>query len=309
MLGFNIRASTLAWTRVCSHPTNEVGTLVSVENKYWSARVSLDQPWWGAKHVDRGKLGMRWQPRFFNTDQITPRHRITLAAPAETPARLAISERDVAIVAWLLTDGHIMRSTRVLRARSQAGGRKVHFHGSIFQKKAKQVAEIDHLLKDVEHSRYVRPTGIVRGALRAAFLRELWGRARLEDYELDRFVLALSTESRKAFVEACLSAEGWVDQNGTRGFAQNSGEILEAMRLAWFLDGHFISNSQQVSYTGKVNVTLRATKAFVTGQRLHRRVLGTSRGLSSLVTALGTVVMRQGDRVMVTGAVPPDGCL
>lgn len=309
VMGLDTGASKLTWTRVCSHPTNEVGTLASVENKFWSARVSPHHPWWGAKHVDRGKLGMRWQPRSFNTDQLTPRHRIIIAAPAEIPARLDIAERDAAVVAWLLTDGHIVRSARVRRAPSQAGGRRVHFCGSIFQKKVKQVADIDQLLRDVEHSRFVRPIGIVQWALRPAFLRELWARARLDEYGLDRFVLALSTESRRSFVDACLSAEGWVDQDGTRGFAQNTGEVLEAMRLAWFLDGNFISSSHQVSYTGKVNVTLRATKSFVTGQRLHRRVLGTSRGLSSLATALGTVVTRQDDRIMVTGAVPPVGCL
>lgn len=266
VLALDTTSGTQRWTAVRDLRFCRNVPVFELANGIISMESTLDHRWWGAKYTDRGSRGRSYMPRFFSTTDFSPRHLALLSAPGETDRRLDLSPTEVAVITWLATDGHIVRTDPSRTGPSQAKGKKIYFGGSIFQKKQRYVDLLDDLLAHVPHGRYVRPSGIVQWKLAPQYLRDLWRGARLDELSWQQFVLHLDRRQRHAFTESCWQAEGYVS-DVTRRMSQNAGDLLEAMRLGWFLDGYFVTASSVLSRTGKVHTSIRASKPRVTGQR------------------------------------------
>ena len=170
---------------------------------------------------------------------MTSEHAVYGSLPADPllVGEIDITPQEAELLGWLLGDGHIKRSPLTGRT-SQSGGKKRGFDASIFQSKPIGVARLDVLLSDIPHGRRVRPkTGIVHFHLKPPYMRELWARYRLDDISLEQFVLSLDNKQRKAFLDGVYGAEGHIDSLGVRCISQNEGHLLEAVRLAIFLEG------------------------------------------------------------------------
>jgi hypothetical protein len=151
-------------------------------------------------------------------------------------------------------------------------------------------------------------TGITTWTLNPADARALWRKAGLVfgtskfDQDFEGLVLSLGTAARKEFLEAVHIAEGHTDAYGVKVYTQNESPFADAIRLAVFLCGNYVS-------TGKCTVTelsrnqclrFRACRPFVTGQRMCKEDAGFGDAWC-IETGTGTWVMRQGDRIMLTG--------
>ncbi len=254
----------------------------------WGFHVTRNHRWWAER---RTTVNMRRThvKEFVETEAFTNDHRARLSVSQDFPDTSGLTPDEAAIVAWIVTDGSIDKKG----------------YASIFQKDEGKFAHvIDALLLDIPHSRYVRPTGIVQWRLRASdWHRRIVGVCRGVD---ERWVLTLGTEQRRRFVEAGLQAEGWerkrprADGQRQRFFGQNAGPVADAFRLAFFLEGAYVPQTEYTSYTGKRFLQMGLSSPYKTRQRKPLESVGV--GFSwCLTTDDGTFTIRRGDRIALTG--------
>lgn len=128
-------------------------------------------------------------------------------------------------------------------------------------------------------------------------------------------VLKMTSEQRRAFIYGMMLGEGTIARNqqgrGGLSFTQNPGPVLEAFRLACFLEG--IATSQ-VRRTRKImNGEERVCARVTLLRKPHRMVTSMIETRSTVedtwcpTTGLGTWVMRQGDIISITGNCPQGG--
>lgn len=297
VLGYD--GENLHWTPVLEKMYFAKAPVTRLANRHWASRSTPQHRWVTDRRTGRGST-RRFVREMTATSALTSEHRIILSAPLIARNNSAVSASEAAIIAWLFTDGHVRRSTVTGRTSQGRDGRKAAFEGSIFQGKAEYIPVLDALMRDVPHSRYTRPTGIVQWYLQPSYLRELWKRARLDEQSLSQFVLSLGTEELKAFSEAAWQAEGWTDSRGCHLLAQNEGPVLEALHLAMYLLGYNVTRSSNGEYEGRINWNLRLAKPHVTTQRLVTEELE-EQPVWCIRTQPGNWVMRQGGQIMLTG--------
>lgn len=267
----------------------------------WKVRTTPNHRWDTMRYTGRGHT-KRVVRDWATTESLTTSHFITTSAWADTPGKWPISVKEAAIIAWVYTDGSIIQK-EYTGATAQAGGRRVGFMARIHQAKFKQ--EVEELLVGVPHlTSPVRHDGLVTWTLDSLYARDLWSRAGLlqHDQTLEQFVLSLSSDQRKAFIEACFLAEGDVNEKYGRIYTQNEGEVLDAIRVAVLLEGYnprtYPKKDTHLSRKHSFNVS--ATKPRVTGQKLKRELVG-EEPVWCIRTRDENWVMRQGDVVTLTG--------
>lgn len=122
------------------------------------------------------------------------------------------------------------------------------------------------------------------------------------------YVLMMTARERRAFIEGMLIGEGTIAH--TKGyrtvcFSQNTGPVLDAFRLACFLEGIATTCKHRPggSYKPEVNhhrgVTLLSKR-----MRICDRIKSEPAGVAEVwcpTTGLGTWVMRQGSLITITG--------
>lgn len=303
VLGY--RNGKLVWTPVREKVRYETAPVVELSNSNFKARVTADHRWIGEKRIDRGNGGRGYEPTAFRTREIGPEHRVRLSAPVESEDVSGLTESEAEIIGWLFTDGHVYRAPAT-GARQQAGGSKRKTDLNIYQSEltnADKVRHIDDLLASVPHSRYVRDTGIVHWKLRTDYARRLWESAGLDTLSLEQLVLRFGTRQRRAFLRAAIMAEGHVDNRrpGSQFVSQNTGPVLDALRTAVFMDGYYPRESVKGVHRGNECRAVRFGKPTVTGQRLTVKDSGETGPVWCIVTDCDSWVMRQDDRVMLTG--------
>lgn len=289
----------LRWTEVTEKHFFTDCEFTRLRSGQFNAVTTAGHRWVGTKLVDRGKGGRVEVPSIFTTEEMSKTHTIRTSALARTENLLDVSAVEAAVIAWLHTDGSIVRST-FTGAPAQAGGMKVGFRGIIFQSKLEGLVHLRWLLAKVPHRERLRADGkLVEFHLDPCWLRDLWERAELDDQTLEQFTLRLGVGERQAFVDAAWRAEGWMNGN-TKTMAQNRGPVCDAMRTAAFMLGHHVTTTSNGVYKGRENVNLSLCRPRVTGQRMRKEAAG--RGDAWCIsTGLGSWVMRQGDQVTLTG--------
>jgi hypothetical protein len=238
---------------------------------------------------------------------------IVLAAPY-AGGRLAVTEREAAIIAWILGDGGIYPMKKT------AAGKDTSYSAFIFQTKPTCIEVVDRLLNGIEHTKTLlnendEPGGF--GSIRSRYkwrisieyIRELFERAGLDhknkSANLIPFVLRLTQGARASFCEAAELAEGnnsshqYEKKDGTkskppRDICQNPGPIQDAFRLAFFLQGEFPSNRRERDRFGLTRPRRKADSFTWTP------ITGTV-PVWCPTTGTGNWVMRQGNLMCITG--------
>lgn len=239
------------------------------------------------KDRKRGKATVRTdrerETSLIEFKDIKDAQRIRLAASADTVQQLPISIDEVRIIAWAVTDGWINRTDTATKG--------VRANIRLYQKKKEFVAEIDDLTSAIPVRRYEHTKdGVIGWYFPTDYSTELIKRAELHELSLTQFVLALGTEEREAFLDACRKAEGSV-KGGYRDIAQYKSDVREAIEVAAALCGYQTASSER-------------------GVRLRRECIERGKLVVSplsrqqvwcVVTELGTWTMRQNEQVMLTG--------
>ncbi len=333
-IGYDRETGRSRWTRITRVVHHADAPLVRLHNSRWSARTTPNHRWlsFPRVHVTRPDLPVRcpecgWEPRgrvqpangvavhrrkvhdiatgaqrnvhstegrFVTSGELTSRDRLLLAAPADTPSGLDVTEREAAILGWIAGDGHV--ETRRHRPSM-----------SIAQSKPPMVAKLRQLLAGVPHAVYIDDRGGCgprhQFRLDPGYARELLARAGHPKSDAVRQVLAMSAEQRTAWLDALVDAEGTVTA-GRVVVYQAPGTVLEAATLAAYLSGKRprVLHSRRATKpeTWQAEASLHLNTPIITGAFLKTGDAG--RGdVWCVTTDLGTWTAREGDHVFLTG--------
>ena len=321
-LGLNPKTGMSEWTKIRRVVHYENAPLQQLSNRSFAARATPNHRWL----IDsrrRGREGSRasrrWMLNGFKQvgEMVQGQDRIVTSAPTEGGGSRDIRASAAALIGWLVSDGYVWRnwpSGRVARA-------------GIVQSEKKYTAEIRSLLhaEDVKHteiSRRRQPTErvyytedaapLVEFRLTVASTQRLLSDSGVDsESNLTTWVLALSREARHAFVEAVMLAEGsrvkaedLRRSNGRRTgirsrwllFAQNPGELLDAINVALHLEGVRPSASRAGSGVQVLLAEPRVGSPQITDLP--------SEPVWCVETDLGSWTMCQGEVITLTGNSP-----
>jgi DNA polymerase I-like protein with 3'-5' exonuclease and polymerase domains len=141
------------------------------------------------------------------------------------------------IIGYLFTDGSINRG-KFVNAPSQAKGKRVKFEGIIHQKKPHE--RLYNVIKPHIVSSYKQKNGTMSYWLNPDYLRDLFKKANLHDELNEEFVLSLNKLARNGFCHGGLEAEGH-KRGDSYAFTQNKGTTLDSFKLAFFLEGFYVT--------------------------------------------------------------------
>lgn len=233
-IGYNPAAGRSEWTPITKVVHYEDAPVWRIGHRNWHADVTPNHRWWSDTVV--GDRGQTYRGEFVRTEEFKSRHRIRLAAPADTDGVVGLSVDDVRVLAWLQGDGHIRRT--------ETGG----YDGTIYQSKPNQVTNLRALLAHIEYGESIRPE---RGnaapqhvfRLRRAYVTDLIKRSRIFEETPEEFVLALSPDQRAGWLASMIDAEGHRMPGKKPGhsefirIAQVDGPLQDAIRMAVYLEG------------------------------------------------------------------------
>lgn len=227
-------------------------------------------------------------------DEMTSEHRLILSAPAEG-GDSPLTPDEAAILAWLHTDGCV-RWAPVTERRTPVRGVDARIVQSTKKFTTKVVDLLDRV--GVAYSTYSVTETDRQYRLAPDYVRALWDKAGLHERTLESLVTELSVEARSAFIEACWLAEG--SQRREREMFQNRGDTFDAMRMALFLEGSFVSTRP---HGDRDCWAMYGRAPFVSGS--HGRFTKTTptgrQRVWCVKTPLESWVAKQGDMVFLTG--------
>lgn len=247
----------------------------------------------GSRKVRGPYANRRSVRRLVEASQIVAGERVILAAPEIATTDSLLTPAEAAILGWAVTDGTIKRVGNSVRL-------------GICQSKVENFAGIRELVgaaKELVSPARTRtfPTGRTYDTqeqhwwyLPSAISREILDRAGFTDRtDLPRIATRLSSSARKAMLQAFMLAEG--DAGGT--FYNGDASINEAFQILCALEG--IASGRQVPHLTISRQRMKTTR-HVAGRFLNTTDAG-SQPVWCPTTALGTWVMRQNGRAMITG--------
>ena len=306
VLGLN--GDILEWTPVRHKVRYEDAPLMQISNNHFKAVTTPNHRWVSRRRVRSWKKGSRGVQQgstqlFTTSDTVVREDSLVISAPVADECRLPVTDDEAALIGFVYGDGSVHKSTKPHGPARGRDGSKVGFSVSFAQSKPAGVKYIEALLArlGIKYRKALRRNNGGRSTifvwkLDPAEMRSLWQRAGLwEEQDFERFVLALGSQHRRAFLEGVWQAEGHLI-GGHRLYTQNKGSYAEGIRLAIFMTGH---NCTSYDKSDKC-IEMREAKATVTGQRMCKLYLP-SAAVWCIKTDLDTWVMRQGDRIMLTG--------
>ena len=334
-VGFNPATGRSEWTPVRQIHVYEDAPLIRLSNKTWEATCTPHRCW-AAVHWKyaryRGREGHTKneyvrESVLVETQRITSRHSLRLAAPACVGHGPAISEQEAELLGWVLGDGWIVypksRTPDSTHWRTRRGTRPSVRLG---QAKPEHVKAIDRLVTGLLFTRTVRevrkPDGgtrlpLVTWEFHRPYSAELLKRSGYDHQNPVPFVLSLSEPQREAFLRGVFGAEGTRQPEGpikgngsypgTKVYSQADGPKQDAIVLAIYLSGMRPGISVRTGNARALGcenprtiAVISETKPFIGGQSIKREDSG--RGAVWCVTTdLGTWTMRQGRQTMLTG--------
>jgi len=321
VLGYDAERDETAWTRVEAitvHDALPMGVLRTANGRVQvrctaGHRWAVEKPAYRADRRGDGTRGARGPYRNRGAARaIIPvedvvsvaGRRLIVAAPEAATVASILSPVEAAVLGWAVTDGTIKRVGNSVRI-------------GVSQSKERNFSEIRALVGAVAPGakefvgQPVRRTFPSSGQtsetlpqhwwyIPAAVSRAILDKAGYHDRsDLPRIVTRLSAHARQAMRQAMMLAEG--DARGT--FANTDRSILDAFQILCTLDGIALGVERHLTpYDGyKPLIHQRAlTRRHISTHNLHFAVYGHAPAWCP-TTGLGTWVMRQGGRVMITG--------
>lgn len=234
------------------------------------------------------------------TDAITTAHRLAVAGlPLDQPGTADVTPAEAELLGWIAGDGHINFASRTVNVW-------------LYQSKTRFLPVIDALLSGIPHSRYVRDRNpgrhlpSVAWRLSAPYARGLIARSGYLDGSPTSFVLGLSGEGIRRWLDGVLGAEGWTVPSGGNGatlprVSQNVGPWADAMTLAAYLAGYrptrHLKTRASARHSPNWNITLG--RPWVGGTHIRRTPAGDQESWN-VTTRLGTWTMLQDGLPMLT---------
>lgn len=300
-------------TRIKAKIKLDSAPMVRLSNNHFSVVTTPDHRWYGSRRCSSTKDGVDYKfhsSGFFTTKDITTEHTITLSGKFVSPERNPnLSDDECELIGWVLGDGSVKIAPLTGKTSQKKGSKRqtgIWVHQS--KNKPHHFGRLTDLLSKFPFKAYPRPSGIVSFRAIGDFGRNLWTRASLYNEDYTSFVLSLSARQRKSFLDGFFMAEGTYDKRGAKLVSQNGGSLLEAVKLAIFMEGYFPTCSENVtshSYKkeenrANKNYVVRFSKPYVTGQRLIKTELANAEAWC-IETELGTWIMRQDGVICNTG--------
>jgi ADP-ribose pyrophosphatase YjhB (NUDIX family) len=279
-LGYNPTTGLNEWTEITEVVRFAGAETVWFGGEKWAAECTDEHRW-----LVEFKDGSRAMRRV--SEGLPDKSRVVLAAPA--PEGDATDPRDAALLAWIVTDGHIRRT----RGAGSA------FAARIMQTKPRGCEALDDLLAEFPHRKAMRPDGFVY-ALSMPWLRAFMDRLGWQGSknEVPALVAGFGEDALSAFAEAAMLAEGDADR---RRMYQNDGPVLDAMLIAEYRLGR-----APRAYGSRRCKTVASNRPTVGKKGVRVREAGVS-DVWCVKTGLGTWTMRQDGQVMLTGNTFPKG--
>ena len=284
-----VRLGNARWSAVCTE--NHRWLMCSRRNRYVKGSGSKNTLWAGPRWNEPEPHPAR--------DWANGEYQLQLTGYAEG-GKNGCTPEQAAIIAWVLADGSCVYAGR---------GRK-HLQACIYQKKEPQLSQIRALLQSEEA--YSSETvdvrnGVTKLRLKKSYVAPLWDYFRVAE-DLVGFVLGLSQEARRSWLDAWFAAEGWLKSGGTRIIAQDRGPAFDAIALSVYLEGYLpgITRNAIGSFAGSkgnsYNITLRTRTV---GNTRNSRPVYEPMAISPVwcpTTALGTFVARDSEgQIFLTG--------
>lgn len=263
----------------------------ATERGGFSMRCTRDHSW----AVDtQGAQGRK----LIEANAVKTHHRVKIAARA-VDGGADLSPVDAAVLGWVMCDGTIQRRGNYLRL-------------GIYQSKPDRVAEIRELLTraavEFNETRGEATTRTFPGGntseclpqhsfwLTAEASRGLLARAGIEGpSDLPRLAAHLSSEARRAMLDAMMAADG----SGGRFGKKRKPGVMEAWQILCTLEGVALGKLG-VSSAGEVPQQQMLSYDYVAGSNLSLVPDG-DEAVWCPTTKHGTWVMRQGGRISITG--------
>jgi DNA polymerase I len=277
ILAYDPQTGTTKWTPMIDKAVYNDGDapVYRIGNKNRSFVTTATHRW----PVMRATRGADWRgpreyyPTFAQTNDYQWEDIFVHSAPLDHPDRPDLSVDEVALFAWLLTDGCVRWSTNGTGTSSRGGlnrGVQAQITQKLTSKNGDSTAHIQGLIgRNPEWFGKVREGGgCLVYSVRPQIVRDIYTKCGFPFHgltgsivQLESFVISLGSSQLAEFANVCYLAEGWkTTDKGGRAIAQNRGPALDAMRMAFFLVGNFPGRNSvnKTNYpTEHTNVTFK----------------------------------------------------
>ena len=206
-------------------------------------------------------------------------HKIPRSAPfVDWPKDSPFSEREAAIIGWLITDGTFSNGW------------------AIYQHPKKFAAEIEALLGEDACKRQTHPdTGVYQWTLRATLRNTLKAKGFTGREDAVRVIGQLTEAGARAMWDAMYKADGVTTGDGTAvpSFACTNPVVLDAAQMLVQLLGLHMNRSTKGGYISRTDRTLKVAGAL--GTMWYKGQVWCPK------TGTGTWVMRRNGKIIITG--------
>lgn len=272
----------------------------------WKVESTPDHRWVIDKRSGRGKE-KKVTRGYETTEKLNSETNIVTSAPYIGGNSLVTPE-DAALIGWVLSDGYLDCSENTGRTSQGREGDRQFVSMSIAQ--SKYVEELEDVIRKVglEHTVHERGDGLKVYKFSSPSARNFLSRVGLpiknkHDIDYTRFILSLSRDSLKAFLNAFWLGDGQTigerAKYSNKIIFQKSGNILDAVHLGYELMGMNCSRNERKSGVPITTMSAR-NRGHVTMQRA-RREFSRKTDVFCLTTENGNFVIRQGNTITITG--------
>ena len=298
-LGFDPESGGTRWTKILSVHHYDDAPMIWFGGKKWGVRCTPNHRWLVCGHPENGneKCGRRRKEQRLGSttfamtdgslDGIAQSRQLVVSAPRLDEPERTITGREAAIIAWIVTDGHIAK-----------GKNGKTCSAVITQGKKVGIEALDKLLRGTKHTKsdWRSFDGCYHYRISADAFNGLLERTGWDGTKasLPALVLGMDNMALKYFMEACWLAEG--DQSREGRLWQNDGPVLDAMALAGFMLGKapVITGNKKCKALG-LNRPMFRHKAVDAIRQLENAPAW------CVTTELGTWTMRQRGVITLTG--------
>jgi hypothetical protein len=295
VLAYDAETDQCVWTPLLRVVTYPDAPLVKLHGKQFEVYCTPEHTWsvyYMGAHKDK-KYEYR---KLVQTQDLVGYQRIVVSAPAPGGDH-PITPRDAAILGWLVTDGSFNRkgnSTRSYICQSKQETVEVvrELVGSLARESVHEVP--DRIFPSGKKYECLPQHRFTFNASETRRIMEAAGISRTED--LPSVVSSFSQEARRAMLNAMMMADG--DKRGYFGKKRKPG-VMEAWRILATLEGYAISELH-TSSAGEVPIQRLKKRRTVCVSELQIDHVGNT-AVWCPTTKYGTWVMKQNDRVMITG--------
>ena len=291
-IGYNPSTKQTEWTKITKLHFFPKASIIELKNSTFNFRCTPEHRWLNLRRtsgeciIPNKKYRRILKEEFVFTKDINQEDNLILSAKFNSTGCLDLSNDEVALISWMLTDGD---------------------KHCVYQSEKKYSNEIKELFTRLFGNFTICKNTNGSGnvfLVPAKQARFIFNKAGLnfdsnkKDPSLEQFILKLSSEQRTTFLNTAMQAEGTKNI-----FYQNPGPVLDAIKLTAYLEGFLVRQHDAYKWnkwSKKYCQGLVLSKPKVTGQELSKNHIS-EEPVWCVTTELGTMTVKQGNLVVLTG--------